>query len=161
MEEKNIFIVLDCKDEESSDWRAFSFWYSLQKNMPSIEFAISAKRSLAGMFSWAKRIGIKVFHGSIEEIFTNKYKLILNPSVIAVREFNFHNLGPECCKKNLSSSFVSYENGFGKFNFSDWIHRKDNPFYRAAKRFYKNDLNYNEIYILNHWEKCEKTYGIF
>jgi hypothetical protein len=80
---------------------------------------------------------------------------------VAIREFNSNNIGPTCCKENLFSSFVSYEKGFGKFNTTDWIHKKDNPFYRASKRFYKDDLNYNEIYILNLWEKCENIYGKF
>jgi hypothetical protein len=160
VEENEIFIILDCKDQ-SSDWMAFSFWYSLQKKIPSVEFAISAKKSLVEMFWWAKRIGVKVFYTSYDNITTNKKKLIFQPFVVAIREFNSNNIGPTCCKENLFSSFVSYEKGFGKFNTTDWIHKKDNPFYRASKRFYKDDLNYNEIYILNLWEKCENIYGKF
>ena len=162
MEENEICLVINCTNKPSSDWMVFSLWYSIQKKMPSLELIINYEKGPNIMFEWASRMGKKVFVGKdVDSIKTDRqHKIIVQPSVMAVRSFLEDDFGPSPCSDSFSS-LVSYEGGFGLFNYSEWIDKRDNPFYRSSKRFYKKGLNYNEVCILETWEKCDQLYGKF
>lgn len=162
MDEKDICLIVNCANKPSADWMVFSLWYSIQKKMPSLEFIINYEKGPNFMFEWASRTGKKVFIGKNPNLIKTekKIKIIVPPNVIAVRCFLEDDFGPNPCSDSFSS-LVSYEHGFGLFNYFEWIDKKDHPFYRASKRFYKDGLNYNEVCILETWEKCDQLYGTF
>lgn len=155
------------------NWMGFISWYSISKNIPNCKVYIACNRKLMtyDLFGWAKKAKLSfVLHKdvpleeqiqfAIDKFQINTPLIICPPENVCIRDFseaclnfNFENKVYRLneipgmvndCKDNISTVFVSYLNGWGKFVTSDWIHKDRCPLL-SKFNFMENFQNVNEV----------------
>ena len=153
---KNLNFSITSKSTPLHDWLSFVCWYSISKNLPQSKVCITTKKEINNfnLFSWAYKLKVKVNYKNEKEENDNIIKI--HPYTAAVR-INNGFLGPTEAKDGEYSSLVSYERGFGKFNYKDWENNNNSPV-KYISMFNALDMNINEKELLDLWSKASKIY---
>ncbi len=114
---------------------------------------------------------------------------VINPDILAIRELTSDILALEgncqdsdgkvwllrdCVAKPIKEekclctipksdnfcTFVSYDEGWGKFVTSDCINKGVFPFRRAQERFQDSNMSLNEIKILELWKRMDRVFTV-
>lgn len=182
----NLNILITCDFIPHHGWMSFLSWYSIYKNLPESKVYIACNRKLMinNFFGWARRCNVPfVLHKQMEiqeQIdFAIKQKKIEMPILVVPAEFlcvrdfkeanfsaeNFKNLHfledfPELyadCKSNNNSCFISYKDGWGKFNTSKWINNLNCPLVPEFK-YNTAIMTANESKINQLWNNATMLY---
>jgi len=164
-------ILMRCQASFLQNWMTFASWYSIQKNLPDANVVIACERSVqeTEFFHWTGRCKVKFFQfqkdlspisiASNRKLIRDDKPLEIEPHVMAAREYDYLEVGPDDVRSNTSSTFIFYNEGCGKFVVSEWIDRLDNPFNSAIKRFGTSSMSINEIAVLKMWEQMNVIYS--
>jgi hypothetical protein len=143
---------------------AFASWYSIHKNLPDAEVTVSPMRGdpKYDLFHWTRKCKVPLIYyvGPNVVPFGEIHQgLVVVPVyAMAVRAFDSGNLGPSNVRSMESSTFVSYENGCGKFNTAEWIHKIRAPFRSARRKFGRISCSVNEVKVLDLWERMHRLF---
>ncbi len=153
-------VIIRCEYVKHHDWLSFASWYSISKCLPDAEVAIYCKMTDAknDIFAWPKKFKI-LFNLSenYKKLVSNSNTLIIDPWVIAVREYSDQLLGPVDVKSKEAATFVDYKDGCGNFVIEEWIHNIETPF-RRTYELYADDMSVNEWKVLKMWEQVSGIY---
>lgn len=177
---------MTCDFVSHHGWMSFLSWYSITKNLPEAKIFIACNRKLMinDFFGWARRCNVPfILHKSMEineqcdfAIASKKIEypiLIISAEHICVRDFDEANFSPQKlkdknfledfpdlysdCKSSSNSCFVSYKNGWGKFNTNSWINNLNCPLVPEFK--YTNTImTANESRIGQLWNNATMLY---
>lgn len=145
-------IVVECQYLKHHHWMAYASWYSLKKNLPDAHIIIYCKREKGHdpLFQWAVKLRIPFSYNSPKQ-----YDFTIPCDVMAIRSWHggkiFDAKSQEIC------TFISYKNGCGNFVLSDWINKKDAPFFRVDK-LKSADMTVNEFKVFDLWKKMLLVY---
>jgi|688.fasta_scaffold681932_2 hypothetical protein len=155
MQESDLAIIIECEILRCHHWMSFASWYSIQKKLCDVPVYLALSGTNKGLFGWASRCGVRILRNqfNIDRPIIKR----MQPTVMAVREFD-GNFNIVSSKTDITSTFVDYRFGCGKFIIEEWHNKVDVPFEKALKRFSTYDLNVNELAILNLWEQCYISY---
>ena len=151
-------VVIKCDPVPMHGWLAFADWYALGKNLPDakVELAVQQVAVVWDVFSWAYRLGIKIHYYNGEFNASNREALVFSPLTIAIRDGR-DEVGPVSCKSDAATTFVSIDEGCGKFNPAEWIDRPA-QFHKAVKKFRNEEMTSNEMRVLEMWDRCYLPY---
>lgn len=164
-------IILRCQASSLQNWMTFASWYSIQKNLPDANVVIACERSVQERqwYDWVRRCKVKFFQFQEKlspvsvalnrKLIQDNKPLEIEPHVMAVREYNCLEVGPDDVRSNSCSTFIFYLEGCGKFVVSEWIDRLDNPFNSAVKKFGTSLMSINEIAVLKMWQQMNTIYS--
>jgi len=160
---ENLAFVICCEYCVYHDWMSFASWYSLSKHFPDAKVVIAIKRSFPykDLFKWPIKCDVKMRYYSKDmpsNLINDKIHHI-NPTVVAVRDYDCDLLGPVSVKSDIMPTLVDYSEGCGSFVLSEWINKMNTPFRRAVKMFATKDITANEIAVLRLWEKVHSLYN--
>lgn len=151
----NLELAIKCQNNFVDNWMAYSFWYSIEKNLPDAKIVFVLENSIGSLdyFKWVHRFKIKTSK------FPNNFECLHPPSIISVRHFDNNYLGPSSSKSENMTCLVDYSEGVGNFNKSKWINSKRAPF-AFTKVIKKDCTTVNEFSILKMWDSCLKSYNL-
>jgi hypothetical protein len=154
---EDLSIIITCEYQPHHNWMSFASWYSLSKCLPDAQVTIAVVRGYPSreLFVWPARYGAKLIqHESTvapsDLVQTDRKKLCISPTVVAVRDFGGI-LGPVSAKSDILATLVDYSEGCGRFVMTEWINKVVPPFDRAGKRFATGEMTANEVAILKLW----------
>ena len=161
-------IVICCQYYKIHDWMAFASWYSINKNLPDAKVVVLIERTKTteSLFNWTHRFHVKALQhqpshldslsiAAINNLIdSNTICMKINPTVMAVREYEDLDCGIADVKLDIPATFVDYSNGCGKFVIDEWIDKGSSPLDRATKRFVKEKMSINELKVLKLWEQA-------
>lgn len=155
-----ICVVIECGYKPCHNWMTFVSWYSVIKNLPDAEVAIACKRGPVKKqyYLWAKRAKANFFMYSDTYQFNRANKIIIQPHVMALRDYDAETAGPVPVQSNEIATFVDYSSGCGRFVVSEWIHKDMGPFQEAVRRFSAPEMSINEVRLLAIWQQ---SYGLY
>jgi len=169
-------ILILCDFAPSHDWMGFVCWHSLNKNLPDAKVGILCNRNRMQwqLFDWTRQCEVEFsLHTPINKenqvslaLKRDAPLLILEPDIMAVDDLdpkllelfseNEKLMGSKLCldaKDEDVSSFVSYRNGWGKFNSETLANKMVNPL-TNVRRYSNSMMTVNETKIMKLWEQA-------
>ena len=159
-----LLVFINCDYLPGHHWMSFSCWYSINKNLPDARVIVAYKRGQAkyDLFHWTRKCKVRLSGYTYEpvwEVFGGQFKVVvLPPHAMAARSYDKESVGPVDVKEEELCTFVTYSNGCGRFNTSDWINRLGAPFFGASRKFRTSDCTVNELRVLELWDRM---YSLF
>lgn len=159
---RNLNIVCLCDLKVSHGWGSFSFWRSVEKQLPEAKFVIACKRGMGHpkAFSWTYKVDVPLVYFTDQNKLNFNNSLVLSPYTIASRTYDADFLKISS-KSNELSTFITYLDGVGSFVIDERIDIIEPPFGAATDAYYALDMTVNELIVLKHWEQMDKFLELY
>lgn len=163
-------VLIVCEHKPLHHWLAFASWYSIRKHLPDADIAITCEKDeWKGLFGWAYKSKVPfMFHTRDTDTMLiaeaklpqSKERLVISSYIMAVREYAAESVGPISAKLDQTATFVSCQDGCGRFVPAIWENKMQAPFRRAVDLLNTENITVNEMKVLQIWQDCYTLYSM-